>query len=533
MRKTITLDFETPTSGRFETVEVPTKEDPPELVPVPPWGGWGAESAGGHRDGEYQEIEVTTLQDGPTHLEPVPGSLRAALAVEGPTVVRFAEGLEGYLHLRAAVQMTSRTTLIGNSRVVITDQGLVAGGAEDLILHNVVLRTGTALAGGYVEKFRRDSGSWVSREPNITWMSNRAHVAAVRVFSEDEQEYELRRAEFNVLQEGEYFLEQEGPPHKRLRGLWVRLRNDADPSGLVILAKNKSLMPDPLTLTNCKRVLLSHCSLECGTDITLQMDACQDVSVWRCILADALDWPHGPKRKHSRICLVKHDQGDKPSARVHFHECAFLHAVARGPKFAGTESCGLSNCFVGDFRLKAPDFEYRGTDQGTGYMVGCVVAYSPQTKDGPRIAIEPSADAAVYLGDGNEWPANKVGGKLRPVPWGADREDGYLLNATDNVFAHLPELRPEKKLKAPKPMPSTLPVRSAEDLEQYLATVVGPEEPDDYDRALLAELVDWPNETRVKTNWRPEHDAQRDANDLDGSNPGGGGGGGERVREHV
>lgn len=504
-RTTITLDFETETSGRFSVVEVPTKgEEDPELVPVPPWGGWGAESAGGHRNGEYEEIEVTTLEDGPGHLEPQPGSLRAALAVEGPTVVRFAAELEGFLRLKKAAAMTSRTTLIGSPRVVVTDFGLEAANCSDLIVHNVVLRTGTVMAGGYLEDFEEAGGGvWVSRNANVTWLTNPAHVAAVRVMPGAGEEYELRRAEFNVLQPGEYFLEREGPPHKRLRGLLVRLRDDGDPNGVVSVAKNKSLMPDPLTLTNCERVLVSRSSLECGTDIGLQMDACRDVSVWRCLLADALSWPHGPKRRHSRMVLIKHDAVDEPSARVHFHECVFLHGMARGPKFAGTASCGLSNCFTGDFALKAPDFEYRGADAGSGYMVGCVVAYTDQTKDGPRVAIEESAAATVYLGEGKAWPANKVNGKLRTKPWKADAEDGYLLNATENVFAKVPELRAEKRAKAPVAMPSTLPVRSAEGLEAYLAEVVGPEEPDEYDRALLAELGAWSGERRVKESWEP------------------------------
>ena len=139
--------------------------------------GFGATSRGGEGG---RVIMVTTLADGG------PGSLREALAVDGPRIIRF--GVEGTIKLESRLRCTNgRVTIDGGSApgqgITLVTHGIqFRGDCDDIIVRNLRIRVLTGGAegdcllfwghqGGTVERVLVDHCSlmWATDEVVNTW----------------------------------------------------------------------------------------------------------------------------------------------------------------------------------------------------------------------------------------------------------------------------------------------------------------------------------------------------------------------------
>ncbi|HUT90306.1 MAG TPA: ADP-ribosylglycohydrolase family protein [Thermoguttaceae bacterium] len=130
--------------------EIPAPLDPPE--------GFGATSQGGEQG---RVIVVTTLADSG------PGSLREALAAEGPRIILFA--VEGTIKLESRLRCTSgRVTINGGSApgqgVALLNHGIqFRGDCDDIIVRNLRIRVLTGGAEGDCLLFWGNQGGTVQR----------------------------------------------------------------------------------------------------------------------------------------------------------------------------------------------------------------------------------------------------------------------------------------------------------------------------------------------------------------------------------
>jgi len=130
--------------------EAAPPDDPPE--------GFGAKSKGGEGG---RVITVTTLADSG------PGSLREALGVQGPRIIRFA--VQGTIYLKSRLRTTSgRVTVDGSTAPGkgITISNYVnefVGDCDDIILRHLRIRTLTGGAEGDCLTFWGNKGGTVER----------------------------------------------------------------------------------------------------------------------------------------------------------------------------------------------------------------------------------------------------------------------------------------------------------------------------------------------------------------------------------
>lgn len=96
-----------------------------------------------------------------------------------------------------------------------------------------------------------------------------------------------------------------------------RLRRPAGSSGL-----------DCVSLQDCRRVLLDHCSLSWSCDEILGITRCQEVTVQWCILSEPLASPRlHPYGDRHAFCL------NASASTLSIHHCLLAHFVMRGPQF--------------------------------------------------------------------------------------------------------------------------------------------------------------------------------------------------------
>jgi hypothetical protein len=119
--------------------------------------GFGATSRGGEGG---RVIMVTTLADGG------PGSLREALAVDGPRIIRF--GVEGTIKLESRLRTNGRVTIDGGSApgqgITLLNHGIqFRGDCDDIIIRNLRIRVLTGGAEGDCLLFWGHQGGTVER----------------------------------------------------------------------------------------------------------------------------------------------------------------------------------------------------------------------------------------------------------------------------------------------------------------------------------------------------------------------------------
>lgn len=85
---------------------------------------------------------------------------------------------------------------------------------------------------------------------------------------------------------------------------------------------------DCITLKDCRRVLLDHCSLSWSCDEILGITRCREVTVQWCILSEPLGNPRlHPYGDRHAFCI------NASASTLSIHHCLFAHFVMRGPQF--------------------------------------------------------------------------------------------------------------------------------------------------------------------------------------------------------
>ncbi len=300
--------------------------------PIPSFSSHGSD-AGVHS--AQQDIKTAIVND---LSDSGAGSLRNAIASN--TIVTFSVAglieLERELYYANLENFWIMGETAPNPGITIQHLGFSFSNCRNFHVSHVRVRCGSKYAGGYFDEWIKISGTKYKSQ-SFQWerLSNDFHVHSL-LWNGITQ----KRATNSQLIDGKWHFDH-GANYKNGE-VYVDVGEDPK-GGTLIIRLIKGLMPDPVTLHRCEKVLFRNCSFSHGTDIGVLADATSEMSVINSIYSDALDYPHHPKGPHSKHHLAKCDRND-PSKRKHLvARCLFIRTKDRCPRVASGNEMIIAN----------------------------------------------------------------------------------------------------------------------------------------------------------------------------------------------
>ena len=109
-----------------------------------------------------------------------------------------------------------------------------------------------------------------------------------------------------------------------------------------------------LTVTDCSKVVVDHCSFTWGIDICAVFGGCEDVTVQWSIFSEGLNNAGHPAGPHARGVNARESSNGVPARRITFHHNLSSHVQYRTPQVSNSDEVELINNVV-----------YQTSQQGT------------------------------------------------------------------------------------------------------------------------------------------------------------------------